>query len=71
IEDVEAFESPSHLGGGRGYTASEADASAVVPDFFEEEELPDFSEVELPEEIKAFLAHEARQINDGLRGKTS
>jgi intracellular multiplication protein IcmO len=67
IEEVE------HTGGyaaakGTPAFAGTDDLSAIVPTVGSEE-VPDISEVELPEGIKAFLAHAAQQLNKGLRGK--
>ncbi len=51
------------------FAGTDADLSAIVPAAADQDEAADFSKVELPENIKSFLAQSAQQINEGLRGK--
>ncbi|MDD4617157.1 MAG: type IV secretion system DNA-binding domain-containing protein [Alphaproteobacteria bacterium] len=48
------------------FVGTDADLSAVVPTAGGMEIVPDFTEVELSENLKSFLAHTAQQINEGL-----
>ena len=51
------------------FAGTDADLSVIVPASGTKSDDVDFASVELPEDIKAFLAHSAQQMNEGLRGK--
>ncbi len=69
IEDVDILGDGGVLPEQLRVPGDEMDMETVIPDL-DEEDIPDYSEVKLPEEIQAFLAHEARQLNEGLKGKS-
>jgi hypothetical protein len=55
----------------RGFAGTDADLSAIIPEFGDEEEMIDFADIELPDNVKDVLAQSAQQINEGLRGKSA
>jgi intracellular multiplication protein IcmO len=68
IENVEHTQSYAAKGT-PVFAGTDADLSAIIPSVESGDTDADFSTTELPEHIRAFLAHSAQQINEGLRGK--
>jgi intracellular multiplication protein IcmO len=70
IETVEHTQSYAAAEETPAFAGTDADLAAIIPTVGGDDEGSDFSTTELPEHIKAFLAHSAQQINEGLRGKS-
>jgi len=70
IEDVEHKQGYSAAQGVPAFAGTDSDLSAVIPALSGENETADYASVELPDSIKSFLAQSAKQMNEGLRGKT-
>jgi intracellular multiplication protein IcmO len=64
IEDYERTDGQRR----EAFAGTDADMSAVVLTAGGFEQIPDYSEVELPKHLKAFLSFEAKKINEGLTG---
>lgn len=66
VEDIDrnGYEADEDL---PAFAGTDADLSAIIPSFEEGDDFVDFEATELPENIKAFLAQSAQQMNEGLR----
>ncbi|MDD3029587.1 MAG: TraM recognition domain-containing protein [Alphaproteobacteria bacterium] len=69
IQDVEPIQQTYEPAKAKpAFAGTDADLEAIIPEV-QTDDIPDYSTVQLPEEIKSALAESAQKLNEGLRGK--